>query len=135
MSGKYKNGIIRMSIAGKRNHQNEVVSIVIKGKSLDEVLAALNENAKRDVVDDIEALTAEQLEALRCGDVVIKKTGTERHAYHVAYKDDTKHECALVYCDAWNVEELYYDKSVGSAWSLIEKQITPIAMPNATPNE
>lgn len=93
--------------------------------------AAFNKSKEKMLVTDIETLTSSQLDSLKCGDQVIKRTGTEEHCYTVAYKDDTKHEIALVYCDAWNVEEVYYDKSVGGAWSMIEKKVTAIATQNS----
>ena len=91
-----------------------------------------DDSTKRLTVNDITALTAAQLEALQCGDMVVKATGTMRHLYTVAYKDDTTHEISLVYCDAWNVEEVYYDKSVGGQWSCIETKVTAIATPATT---
>ena len=78
------------------------------------------------VVDSIEALTGAQADALKAGDVVVKKTGTQRHTYLVAYKDDTEGELALVYADAWNVEEVYYEKGE-SGWAFVVKDITPIS--------
>ena len=114
----------------------KVLDDIMQGieKNINDLKTSINNVAdggtKRIVVTDVETLTAKQLTALRCGDVVIKQTGTEQHAYTVAYKDDTKHEIALVYADAWNVEEVYYDKSVGNAWSMIEKKITAIATPS-----
>ena len=120
----------RISIPGQANIINRVAVIKIGGKLIEDIIKDIRvETPRRITVTDIEALTAGQIEALRCGDVVIKQTGTQQHAYTVAYKDDTAHEIALVYADAWNVEEVYYDKSVGDAWSMIEKKITAIATP------
>lgn len=120
----------RISIPGFPHIINRIAEIKIGDKMLEDIIDEIKvETPKRISVTDIEALTAGQIEALRCGDVVIKQTGTQRHAYIVAYKDDTTHEIAFVYADARNVEEVYYDKSVGDAWSMIEKKITAIATP------
>lgn len=76
-------------------------------------------------VDDVTALASEQAEALKAGNVVVKRTGTQRHAYLVAYKDDTEGELSLVYADCWNVEEVYYERGE-SGWAFVVKDITPI---------
>lgn len=140
-------GYTRIWIPGLSHILNRPVVIQVGGKNLDDIVDELSKqsedtskgSAKREPVEDIEKLSAKQLDELRCGDVVIKQSGTEQHAYHVAYKDDTKHEISLVYADAWNVEEIYYDKSVGGVWSMIEKKITAIATPEQSepvePNE
>ena len=137
-------GYVTIAINGMNK---QPVIIKVGGKNVEDVVEALQNALKSGVTksemntalagkvntyeaNDIEALSTTMLNKLKAGDVVIKKSGSERHAYRVAYKDDTKHECALVYCDAWNVEELYYDKSVGNAWSLIEKKVTAIATPS-----
>ena len=73
------------------------------------------------VTDNIKALSNSQIDLLRCGDYLVKKTGNERHAYKVAYKDDVKGELALVYCDKHNVEEVYYEKEEGVwTWKVTE---------------
>ena len=78
------------------------------------------------VVTDITALTAGQLDALRTGDVVIKNSGNgHKHAYTVAYKDDTDGELSLVYADHENVEEVYYEKTEGE-WTYIITENTNI---------
>lgn len=134
-------GHVRLTVPGSPSLQNRPAVVKVGGKNLEDYFAEIIGNidakiaeiigntAAKITVDNIAELTDEQLDTLKAGDVVIKKTGTERHAYTVAYKDDTKHEIALVYCDAWNVEEVYYDKSVGGEWSLIETKTTVIDAP------
>ena len=80
--------------------------------SLDKSLIAIR-------TSDITALTAQQLDALRNGDIVVKVTGTHKHTYVVAYKDDTLGECSLVYTDHENTEEVYYEK-VNGTWTYIQ---------------
>ena len=116
---------------GGKNLEDFIEEIIgeVVGNTDAKIEEVIDNTAAKITVDSIAELTDEQLDTLKAGDVVIKKTGTERHCYTVAYKDDTKHEIALVYCDAWNVEEVYYDKSVGGEWSLIETKTTAIATP------
>ena len=67
-------------------------------------------------VEDIEHLTAAQLDGLKAGDRIVKVTGNEKHAYIVSYKDEVKGEISLTYADHNNVEEVYYEKTDG-VWS------------------
>lgn len=76
-------------------------------------------------VNNITNLTAEQLDALRPGDIVIKNTGTEKHTYHVSYKDATVGELSLTYVDHQNAEEVYYEKQ-SDVWTYITTDITPL---------
>lgn len=76
-------------------------------------------------VTDIAALTADMLDALRPGDIVVKQTGTQEHSYRVAYKDATVGEFALVYSDYHTVEEVYYDKT-GGDWAYITTEIVTL---------
>lgn len=66
---------------------------------------------------DITALDDEVLDALRCGDQVVKRTGNQRHAYVVSYKGDGVGEgLCLTYADASTVETVSYDRGE-SGWS------------------
>lgn len=76
-------------------------------------------------VSDITALTGDQMDSLKVGDLVVKLTGNEKHGYRVSYKDSTKGECSLVYADHNNVEEVYYEKVEG-AWTYIITENTHI---------
>lgn len=68
------------------------------------------------IVEDITALTKDQLDSLECGDVVIKVTGKQRHTYIVSYKGDGAGEgICLSYNDAGYGETVSYDRS-GNSW-------------------
>ena len=95
----------------------------IKAASLSELLA---EALLPLEVTDITALTAEQLDALDCGEVVVKVTGTEKHSYVVNYKDETKGELLLTYADWQNVEGVYYEKGE-SGWAYVQTDTTHIS--------
>lgn len=74
------------------------------------------------VVENIKQLTDEQCEALQCGDVVAKKTGTQFHCYKVTYKED-KHGLVLTYMDASLIEGQSYDYTDGH-WVYNSEDIT-----------
>lgn len=82
------------------------------------------------VVDDVTDLTSDQAEALKAGNVVVKTTGDQKHTYIVAYKDEVAGELSLVYADAWNVEEVYYEKGE-SGWAFVVKETTHIGYQRA----
>lgn len=75
-------------------------------------------------VTDITALTADQLEALRAGDVVIKHDGTGDHSYRVSFKGSTG--LCLTYSDCENVETVAYEKT-GDTWAYDSTDVTHIA--------
>ena len=68
---------------------------------------------------NIKALSNSQIDLLRCGDYLVKKTGDQEHSYKVVYKKDD--EMSLVYCDYHNVEEVYYEKNA-SGWHYISTE-------------
>lgn len=72
-------------------------------------------------VNDIENLPSELCDSLECGQIVIKVTGEEEHAYIVSYKKDD--EMSLTYVDHSCSEEVYYEKSEDT-WAFIVKDIT-----------
>lgn len=74
-------------------------------------------------VQDITALTAEQLEALDAGDIVIKQDETGKHSYRVNFKGEGG--LCLTYCDCENVETVAYNKA-GNAWTYDDTTVTPI---------
>lgn len=74
-------------------------------------------------VTDIKALSADLLEALRPGDIVVKVTGTDKHSYHVSYKGATG--LCLTYADCENVETVAYEKT-GDAWAWDSTDVTHI---------
>ena len=68
-------------------------------------------------VEDITAMTAEQLDALECGDKVIKVTGKQRHLYLVSYKGEGAGEgICLSYNAAGYGETVSYDRTE-SGWA------------------
>lgn len=76
-------------------------------------------------VSDITAIPGAQLDKLEPGDVVIKITGTQRHAYTVSYKDAENGGLCLTYCDCENVETVAYDHTE-SGWAYNSTDITHI---------
>lgn len=76
-------------------------------------------------VTDVTKLTDEQLDALNCGDRVIKKTGTAEHAYVVSYKDAENGGICLTYTDASTVETVSYDHTA-SGWAYNSTDTTHI---------
>lgn len=75
-------------------------------------------------VANIQALTSEQCEALRAGDVIIKTDSTGKHAYKVSFKGATG--LCLTYADCENVETIAYEKA-NNAWAFDSKDVTPIS--------
>ena len=75
-------------------------------------------------VTDITAMTGAQLDALRCCDCVIKKTGDLNHAYRVSFKNETG--ICLTYVDASVVETVSYDKIEG-VWTYNSTDVTHIS--------
>lgn len=66
---------------------------------------------------DITALDGDVLDALRCGDQVLKRTGNQLHAYVVSYKGEGVGEgICLTYLDASVVETVSYDRTE-SGWA------------------
>ena len=65
-------------------------------------------NVKRIFVDDVKKLTKDQIEALECGDMVIKVDSTGKHTYTVTFKKDDTGIC-FTYFDATYLETISYD--------------------------
>lgn len=74
-------------------------------------------------VNNIKALTNEQCEALRAGDIVIKVDGTGKHAYNVSFK--TAAGLCMTYADCENVETVAYEKS-NDNWAWDSTDVTAI---------
>ena len=64
-------------------------------------------------VSNITQLTNDQINSLKAGDVVIKETGEQKHAYVVSYKQDGTGIC-LTYTDASCAETVSYDYTGGN---------------------
>ena len=75
-------------------------------------------------IDDMTKLTTEQINSLKCGDVIVKITGNQKHAYIVSYKEEEQGIC-LTYTDAENVETVSYDYTDGE-WVYNSTDITNI---------
>lgn len=106
--------LILAKIAGQGNQ-------VDLGGALADILFAVA-GAAPIKVTDITAMTAEQLDALDCGDKVVKVTGTDEHAYIVSYKAQTGGGLCLTYTDASTVETVSYDRTEsGWAYNSTEK--------------
>ena len=74
-------------------------------------------------VSNIKALTSEQCEALKPGDIVVKVTGNDKHSYRVSYKGQTG--LCLTYVDCENAETVAYEKE-NNAWAWDSTDITAI---------
>lgn len=69
-------------------------------------------------VEDITALTDEQLDALKCGDKVIKITGAQKHLYLVTYKGEGVGEGIVITCNFCGYSEaVAYDRT-SEGWVL-----------------
>ena len=98
------------------------------GGALPAILSALAAAAVPIEVDDITALTGEQLDALEIGAKVAKKTGTAKHLYVVSYKDAENGGLCLTYTDASTVETVSYDHTEsGWAYNSTDKGSIPPA--------
>ena len=64
-------------------------------------------------VSNIKSLSNDDIESLKCGDVVLKEDASGKHAYLVTFRNDTG--ICLTYVDASVVETQSYDKS-GNNW-------------------
>lgn len=81
---------------------------------------------------DVKALTDGQIDLLRCGDYLVKKTGNQNHAYKVTYKEDKKGIC-LTYHDASTVETVSYDYTGGHwVYNSTDKADLPINVEDAS---
>lgn len=115
---------------GKLNSKEEIIAFLSgtpEGAKLLEMLATLATKANTPVtiiVTDITALTATQLDALRCGDQVIKRDSTGDHCYTVSFMGTTGR--CLTYCDCENVETVAYEKREG-VWTYDSTDVTHIA--------
>lgn len=101
--------LIAAKIAGQGNQ-------IDLGGALADILMAVAGAAPVEVTD-ITAMTAAQLDALNCGDKVVKVTGAAKHAYIVYYKGDGAGQgLCLTYTDASTVETVSYDRTE-SGWA------------------
>jgi hypothetical protein len=111
---------------GKIDSEKEVYE-ALKGvpeyAKLIEFFALAASTPKRIVVTDITALTGTQLEALQCGDQVVKRDSSGDHCYTVSFKGATGR--CLTYTDCENVETVAYEKTEGT-WAYDSTDVTHI---------
>ena len=97
--------LIDAKIAGQGNQ-------IDLGGALASVLVELAGAAAPIEVADITAMTAEQLDALKAGEKVVKVTGVQKHAYTVSYKGEGAGQgLCLTYVDAAGAETVSYDRT------------------------
>ena len=79
-------------------------------------VGAKSGSLRRYETSNILELDGSVLDALRCGDQVLKLTGNQRHLYTVTYKGEGVGEgICLTYMDASVVETVSYDRTE-SGW-------------------
>lgn len=111
---------------GKIDSEKEVYEAlkdVPEHAKLIEFFALAASTPKRIVVTDITALTGTQLEALQCGDQVIKRDSSGDHCYTVSFKGATGR--CLTYTDCENVETVAYEKTEDT-WAYDSTDVTHI---------
>ena len=77
-------------------------------------------------VNNIENMSDDELNGLHAGDVVIKKTGNQKHTYVVTYKEN-KHGICMSYVAAGYMETVSYDYTAGH-WVYNSKDVLSIPM-------
>ena len=95
---------------------------------LKQIYNALGGENKPNVVTGITELTSDQLDALKPGDVVKKKTGNQYHTYTVSYKGEGSGEgICLTYVAAGLIETVSYDRTEsGWAYNSTDKSIIDV---------
>ena len=96
----------------------ELIDVNIKGQfnqidmsgKLADILSAMLNGSVPVEVEDITDIDGDILDALNCGDKVVKVTGKQKHAYTVSYKGEGVGEgLCLTYADAAGTETVSYD--------------------------
>ena len=106
---------IETAIAGQGNQ-------VDAGGALASILTEVVKASKSLEVEDITAMTAEQLDSLSVGDKVVKVTGKDKHLYLVTYKADEGGGICLSYNAAGYGETVSYDRTE-SGWAFNSKDV------------
>lgn len=109
--------------------KNSNIPSVLRSVDVEDVLLMIHEDLlllagvgaksgslRRYETSNILELDGSVLDALRCGDQVLKLTGNQRHLYTVTYKGEGVGEgICLTYMDASVVETVSYDRTE-SGW-------------------
>lgn len=115
--------IVKINLANRTyNLVKEVLSIlefryIVGGGSGGDIPDAIEVNNITDLSDD-------QIDGLKPGDLVIKKTGNQKHTYLVTYKEANQGIC-LTYTDASISETVSYDYS-GGHWVYNSTDVTEL---------
>ena len=105
-----KGGVVLRVLNGGRWRNLKIVNDKGTSTPADDVVNNIIE------VENIEALTNEQLDSLNVGDTVIKITGKQRHLYFVTYKGEGPGEgICLSYNAAGYGETVAYDR-IENGW-------------------
>lgn len=95
----------------------------LRASELIPVLSELAGDAAPIEVEDLEALTNEQLDNLNVGDKVVKVTGKQKHLYLVTYKGEGAGEGIVITCNFCGYSEaISYDRS-GEGWVFNSKDV------------
>lgn len=90
----------------------------------DRQFAGKANEVKKLEVSNITTLTNREINNLKVGSIVVKKTGNQKHTYVVSYKEDKQGIC-LTYTDASVVETVSYDYTDGN-WVYNSTDVTPL---------
>ena len=86
--------------------------IGIDNRTLEPYKQALKQSPVMIKVSNITEMSDSQIDKLKVGDIVAKKTGNQYHSYRVSYKEEKQGIC-LTYSDASIVETVSYDYTNG----------------------
>ena len=101
--------MVNLEVTSKKYNDNDVLEV--KGDKL----------SVKFTVNNIQALTDEQLDNLKVGDVVQKETENQKHCYIVTYKEE-KHGICLSYFACGYLETISYDYTNGH-WVFNSKDV------------
>lgn len=102
-----KNGVSNVKLENGSTLEIKEGQLLINGEPLSIDIGVIN-------TDNITALSTETIEDLKAGDLVLKHTGNQIHAYKVTYKEEHQGIC-ISYYDAGYTETVSYDY-VDGAW-------------------
>jgi hypothetical protein len=104
---------LRKFICSSENSDDENAPVLVN--LLQDVLSqGMGVVTKSIEVSKITEIPQDVLFSLKPGDMVIKKTGDQRHSYRVSYKDEVNGGICLTYSDASVVETVSYDLTDGT---------------------